>query len=113
MDKDAKGIIYALLGLAGLCIVAITALDVLDRTNSEVLTIFGTTLATIVGAVAGVVVGQREAYKVEPRKVEVEERPLTGPDTGARADTAKPLQAETVIVPDLDAMFGATPKDQP
>ena len=97
MDKDSRGIIYALLGLAAMCVIAITTLDTMDRTNSEVLTIFGTTLATIVGAVAGVVVGQRQAYKIEtPTSPKAEVEPVfnpaevetrTGPDVGARLDT--------------------------
>ena len=126
MDKDSRGIIYVLLALAALCVVAITTLDILDRTNSEVLTIFGTTLATIVGAVAGVVVGQKQAYKVEAPKPVVETakpevEPVPNPAEvdhevpAALKQGAKvypdPVEAEAegkakAEVPNLGALFG-------
>lgn len=115
MNKETTRIIYALLGLAALCVIAVTVLDVLDKTDAEVLTILGTALATIIGAVAGVVVGGRVSTPTPEASVSVVEAPdpfltATGPDAQFEG-ASEPQAASEAVFPqpgerlDGDAVF--------
>lgn len=81
MDDNALSVIRWLIGLAGLCVVSLVVLVALGRDSVEAMTILGGTVATIVGAVAGVVVGQ----KLVGRPDDAQPAPLTvtGPDVFA------------------------------